>query len=243
MKNIKQYILQIFNIDSEIKEELEFTSECNKTIKMVGFATNLTPEVIEIAKKTSVDLIITHHDAWTFLYGMKDYCRRKLDEYKINHLFAHLPLDAADFGTNQSFISKLGANSIEKCVNESGYYCGRIAEFETAIEFEELHNRIEQICDEKVFHWKNSNKKIKRIGVVTGAGVSTSYISEMNEMKCDAYITGEHTLYSIMYAQYIGINMFAASHTYTEIHGVESLAKILGDRFKLQVQQINEPHW
>ena len=55
--------------------------------------------------------MITHHDAWEFIYGLKETCKEKLFEYNISHYFNHLPLDDCDFGTNNSLIEIRITNS------------------------------------------------------------------------------------------------------------------------------------
>ena len=49
---------------------------------------------------------------------------------------------------------------------------------------------------------------------------------------CDVYITGEKVLYTIEYAKLAGINLIVGSHTFTEVFGVESLAKKIKDKYK-----------
>ncbi|GGA31608.1 hypothetical protein GCM10010917_15910 [Paenibacillus physcomitrellae] len=39
------------------------------------------------AKEKEGDLILTHHDARDFIYGMKEECVRRLKEYEIAHYY------------------------------------------------------------------------------------------------------------------------------------------------------------
>lgn len=61
--------------------------------------------------------------------------------------------------------------------------------------------------------------------MITGAGHSSNFIRLAVEDGCDTYITGEATLYTIQYAQFVGINLLVGSHTFTEIFGVESVVR------------------
>jgi len=45
-----------------------------------------------------VDLILTHHDAWDFIYRFKEAWEKKLKEENISHFWVHGPLDYVDFG-------------------------------------------------------------------------------------------------------------------------------------------------
>ncbi|WP_082394830.1 Nif3-like dinuclear metal center hexameric protein [Caloranaerobacter sp. TR13] len=44
-------------------------------------------------------------------------------------------------------------------------------------------------------------------------------------------MTGEKNLYTIEYAKFARINLIIGSHTFTEVFGVESLAKKIKDKF------------
>jgi len=110
----------------------------------------MTPDIIRQAVDRKVDLILTHHDAWDFMYGMKEECHQLLRHYGIH---AH-------------------------------------------------------------------------------------------EAGCDVYITGEKTLYTIQYAQYIGMNLIVGSHTFTEIFGVRSLAAQISEQFPdIEMVALKEAHF
>ncbi len=53
-------------------EEFAFYHYGPDLIRRIGYATNITPELIEQAAQKKVDLIVTHHDAWDFVFGMKE---------------------------------------------------------------------------------------------------------------------------------------------------------------------------
>ncbi|WP_207707714.1 Nif3-like dinuclear metal center hexameric protein [Alkaliphilus serpentinus] len=116
LKEIEEYILHLFETRDYkmFHEESGITVRATEDVKKIGYCTNLTLDTIEEGKRNKVDLIITHHDAWEFMYGLKEACREKLLEYNISHYFNHLPLDDCDFGTNNSLIEKLGLKIIEK---------------------------------------------------------------------------------------------------------------------------------
>ncbi|WP_249646254.1 Nif3-like dinuclear metal center hexameric protein, partial [Lysinibacillus sp. D3C2_S12] len=78
------------------------------------YCVNLTLETIEEARIQGVDMIMTHHDAWEELYGLKDACIEKLAEYGISHYYNHLPLDFCHFGTNDSLLKKLSLENMKR---------------------------------------------------------------------------------------------------------------------------------
>ncbi len=245
LTEIEQYILELFNTkDNEhFYEESGITVRGTEDIKRIGYCTNLTLDTIEEARKNHVDLIITHHDAWEFIYGLKEACKEKLLEYNISHYFNHLPLDDCDFGTNNSLIEKLGLKIIERTHEEDGFFCGRVAEFDEEVTFEKLVKKLEDILEEPVQSWKFKDGSIKRVGLVCGGGGFTTDVREAVERNCDVYITGEKVLYTIEYAKFAGINLIIGSHTFTEVFGIESLAMKIKDQYKdIEIVRLKEEH-
>ena len=71
----------------------------------------------------------------------------------------------------------------------------------------------------------------------------TPDLREASEKGCDAYITGEKTLYTIEYARFVGIDLVIGSHTFAEVFGVESLAKRIKMRFRdMEIVRLTEDH-
>lgn len=245
LSEIEQYILDLFTTkDNEhFYEESGITVRGTEDIKRIGYCTNLTIDTIEEARKNHVDLMITHHDAWEFIYGLKEACKEKLLEYNISHYYNHLPLDDCDFGTNDSLIKKLGSEIIERTHEEDGFFCGRISEFKEGVTFKELVKKLECILEEPVKSWKFKDGKIKRIGLVCGGGGFTTDVREAVERNCDVYITGEKVLYTIEYAKFAEINLIVGSHTFTEVFGIESLAMKIKDKYKdIDIIRLKEEH-
>jgi len=247
--NLAQFdasIEKLFNKEllEEFNDDYGFTNKTNDSIKKIGYCTNLSLEVIEQAKNNQVDLIVTHHDAWDFLFGLKEQCQKKLKEYNISHFWIHGPLDFIDFGTSTSLMKVMG---IDHIIKRSTYDHGEnpgIGEFSEPVDFHVLVQKMSAELEEPVRNWKNNDKQVKRVGVLTGAGHSSNHIKVALEERCDTYITGEATLYTIQYAQFVGINLLVGSHTFTEIYGVESLVKELrGLNEDITIIKLREEHF
>ena len=225
------------------KGEYGFTNIGVEEIFKIGYCTNLTIETAEEAVKHNVNLLITHHDAWDWMTGMKEDALSILKQSGISHFYIHLPLDDAEFGNNTSILKKLGFKVVDKFSNDEGMYCGRIGEIDNPIEFEELVERIEELLEEPVRIWKNNEKLIKRIGVVTGAGFSATDIEDAVKLGCDVYFSGEKILYTVQYAKYTKINLIVGSHTFTEVFGLESLANMINEKYPMvETIRIQEEH-
>lgn len=234
LSDIEHHILSLFDSDKldRFSEEWRFTVTGREEVSRVGYATNLTPETVKQAIREEVDLMITHHDAWPFLFGMKERCTQMLQHREISHCFFHLLLDDADFGTSATLAERLKLRSIEKSnLYMDAFYCGRIGEYERGVDFAEFRSRFERVLGEPVRAWMNNTQPVKRVCVVAGGGGMTGDIKEAVDKGCDAYVTGEKSLYTVEYAAFSGINLFVGSHTFTELPGVESFADKLGERF------------
>ena len=239
-------IIELFHgTDKEIfLKESGITYQANRDVKKIGYCVNLTLETVEDAKNQGVDMIITHHDAWGEIYGLKEACTDKLSEYQISHYYNHLPLDDCDFGTNDSLVKKLGLKSILRTHEWEGLYFGRVAESNEEIEFIELVNRMETLLEEPMKFLKFNNNKIKRVCLVAGNGGTTSCVREAVENNCDVFITGECDLPTIQYSKFKKINLIIGSHTFTEIFGVQSLAMKLKEKIEtLEIVQLSEEHY
>ena len=54
-----------------LPEEWGFFHEKDREIHRVGYATNLTEEIIKKAKESEVGFLLTHHDSWEFIFGRR----------------------------------------------------------------------------------------------------------------------------------------------------------------------------
>lgn len=246
VSQIVERINDLFDVTSKeiYSSESGITYNADKKVKKLGYCVNLTLETTEEARIHGVDMMVTHHDAWDEIYGLKEACIKKLAEYGISHYYNHLPLDDCNFGTNDSLLKKLNLENVKRTHESEELYFGRVAEYDEEIEFNELVKNIEILLEEPVKFWKFNDKRVKRVGLVCGNGGSTTCLKEAVENECDVYITGECNLYTIQYAKFKGINLIIGSHTFTEFFGIQSLALKLNENNKeLEVVRLNEEHY
>lgn len=246
LEQFEKYIQKLFNrkLLEEFDDDYGFTNKSNDSISKIGYSTNLSIETIEMAAENNVDLMVTHHDAWDFLYGLREECLKKLEEYNISHFWIHGPLDFIDFGTCTSLMNVIGIDSVVKySAFDHGDVPG-VGEFSKPIDLNVLVQRMREKLEEPVRFWKNNKKQVKKVGVLTGAGHSSNNIKMAVDEGCDTYITGEATLYTIQYAQFVGINLLVGSHTFTEIFGVETLANKIQEFDKdIKLVKLKENHF
>ncbi len=246
IQDLKVFIDSLFltRNNKEYSSQSGFNNLIKRDIKKIGYCTNLTEETVESAAKNKVDMLLTHHDSWDFLYDMKSVCKEMLSYYDIAHYFNHLPLDDCDFGTNSTLIKKLGLTETKKSHFFEGFYCGRIAKPHQLVSFNDLVKTLELLLDEPIRSWKFNDNLIERIGIVCGGGGATSDVKEAVDNNCDVYITSERNLYTLQYARLTKINLIICSHTTTEVFGVESLAnKISSYDNSIEIYRIKEEYF
>ncbi len=228
----------------QIDGESAMVSNGCTEVKKLGYATNLTPETVRGAKLAGVQVLITHHDAWGFMYGMKEDCHSALARWGIAHFYAHLPLDASPFGTAASLIQGLGAAVGLGIAKNNGYPQGMVGIYKSPVSIDFVAERMRDLTGDNCRVWQCGPKETCIMGVVTGGGSLTSYVKDAVQAGCQLYITGEQSLYLIQYCMSIGINLIVGSHTFTELPGVRSLVEKLQARHTgLEIAQIEESHY
>lgn len=226
----EERLLQIFaEIDLEKfpKEWGVYAANAPTDITKIGYAVSLHPSTVEQAHQYDVNLIITHHDAWPFLFEVREHTYALLDQYALHHLFVHGPLDQIAFGTNGALLERLGATYCEDFDESDGLLWGKVGEFADALPFQEFQAQVTRHIGAAPRAVMPGRQSVKRLGVVTGGGCMTTDLKAAREHQCDTYITGEMVLYFFLYAKWAGINALVYGHNNTEIFGVRNLVEHL----------------
>lgn len=92
-----------------------------------------------------------------------------------------MPLDFIEFGTCTSLFNEMGIDTILEYSTYEEEELPGIGEFEEAIAFSNLVEKLEERMEEKVKSWRNHDKPIKRIAILTGAGNNTNLIERALE--------------------------------------------------------------
>lgn len=207
--------------------EFGYIDNSQTAISRVGYAASLDPTTSEKAVSAGMDVILTHHDAWNFLYELRTRVLEMLKAASLSHCFVHLPLDAAPFGTSASLAERLGLRIMSDFASYEGLACGRICETPVPEPLDVVASRLADVTRAGVRVWHNNSAAIRRVGITTGGGNLTDVLREAADMGCDTYITGETNLYTVQYARYRNMNLIVGTHTHTEFPGVETLANKL----------------
>jgi putative NIF3 family GTP cyclohydrolase 1 type 2 len=208
--------------------------------KSLGFATTLTPTIIQQAISKDLDLLVTHHDTWEFMLDERDQSHDLLAQHKISHIWCHEPLDKADFGTAAALMNILECKIIGSIVDD----CGRVGELPGELELSKIIEILDGHMAERPCRIQNAGKPITRIACVPGAGMMIDYLAEALEHGVDLYITGETSSYLLEYANFRNVSVLIYSHNYTEIFGTQNLARRIADRLEIQkIVRLDEPHF
>lgn len=112
---VKEKLFSIFDREKLMAMPMEwaFFNEYDRNIKRIGYAVNLTPEIIEKARQLKADFLITHHPPMSEL---KEECYKMLEAYDMINAFFHASLDDADFGNSRSIAAALGLINCRKII-------------------------------------------------------------------------------------------------------------------------------
>ena len=216
---------------AEHPNEWGVTDYCDRPSR-VGYATTITPRTIPIAVGRGVDVIVTHHDAWEFMYEQREQVYDLLRRNSLTHVWAHLPLDHSDFGTAATLLSNIGCGDIFK--PSTGEL--RIGELNAPTGFGRIRSKLDSLLQEQPRSLHDSGRPIRRLGCVTGAGVYTGYVKDAIPYNIDLYLTGETSLYLLEYLVHLGLSALVYSHNYTELAGVKVFAERLCQVLQLEMK-------
>lgn len=189
-------------------------------INQVLFALDLTKESFEAAKRVNANCIVTHHPA---IYApirtlRQDSLILKCAETGISVLSAHLNLDAANGGIDESLMEGLGgknALAIMQHLTGGGY--GRVYDVK-AQSLEELKTYAEQeFRSKRILTYGNA--PVKRIASFCGGGFDEAAISFALEHGADTICSSDSKHHLITAALEGGLNILLFTHYASEQYG------------------------
>jgi len=233
-KDFETIALSFFPIDTltffNDGTQYGFNSYINKEIKRIGYSVNLTKDIINQAKNKKIDLLLTHHNVWEDHFELRDDCLKLLEDNELIHYFNHLPLDSMPFGPTGRLAEDLNLKTIAKISQYENFHFGVVGEFEKPISLKQFTSEVEKIMKHEVRVWKNNDRLIKRVGIVSGSGSDLESLHDAHVFLCDAYLTGEKKLKSLLYAKHTEMNFILGSHTFTELGGISAYAHLIKEK-------------
>lgn len=199
-------------------------------------ALTVTEDVINQAKKSDCDLILSHHPL--IFSPLKAICSKEIiDAVKsgIQIYSAHTNLDLAKGGTTDTLAEKCGFSS---CSFSDGFVIGKRLDNEIAIDNlqEDIKKRLNIECL-KIVNLQGK-KSVKSIAFCAGAGGSE--VSKVNSLGFDLFITGEIKFHEMFEAK--DTVVFEVGHYDSEKFAGEIFKNILGEKFDIVEADEKRPY-
>lgn len=188
----------------------DMNAETNK----IGFTLDLTPSVLESAKKNGVDLIVTHHPVIfraqkNFLKGDMPFEAAKSG---INVISCHTCYDCAKDGVSDVLAETIGLHDIAEVETEEKPSCVRMGECEECTP-SDLAEAVAKKLSTTV-RLARGTGNIKKVAVCGGGG--GDFIFDVLKAGADAYVTGDLSHHHFLLAQQTGLTVIGAGHFETE---------------------------
>ncbi len=233
VKNISDYIDSIapYNTKCDWDNCGLLIGDINKEVKKIGFALDMTSEVLSDAIDKGVDLIITHHPI--IFRPMKNFLKGNL-AYDlavsgISAISAHTCFDCAQGGVNDVLCELLGIkNAVGVPDEECPVPMARIGDIEpmTSVEFsKKVADVLGTAC-----RVADCDNIIKKVAVCGGSGPD-DFLFTSAQMGADVIITGEIKHHIFLAAKEIGVTAIQAGHYETENPAVSALMKYINNEF------------
>ena len=219
----------------------------SEEVKRVTLGVSLNEDFLNETVKAGSNFCIFHHgfDPRTYKSRYPTYAQKRLRlifKHNLTIMGFHYALDAhPQIGNNATIIRRLGAKIGEPLMEEWGY-TGTFASFQ---DVKQLSQKCSKLFEHDIFAVFSGPKKIKTIGVVSGAGKpEAAHIAEMEAKGVELFISGEPGEPIPHKMKESSINYFAGGHYATEVFGVQELGKKIKERFKnkLEVEFIDIPN-
>lgn len=211
-------------------------------IRKIAAAVDVCAATVRMASEAQAQLLLVHHGL--FWAGPRPLVGPQYD--RVAGLLAadlalyssHLPLDLhAEVGNNPVLARRLGITVKGGFGELHGSTIGVWGETEGTRE--EFGARVGKLLGVTPRILPFGPARVKRVGVVTGAG--GSLIGQAAAQGLDTLLTGEGVHHSFLDAEELHVNVIYAGHYATETVGVRALADHLASKFGLIVTFLDHP--
>lgn len=215
----------------------------NGTVTHVITGVDASLRLLKEATTCGADCVVCHHGlSWGDSLKRVTGLNHRLISFALEHNIAvyavHLPLDAHPrYGNNARLCKTLGLSKMKKAFTYHGEMIGFTAAYENAISFSTFcdHVRIGVNPDIRVLDF--GQKTIKTVGVVSGG--ASDMIDQAADIGVDVFLTGEPSLQGYNLAENLSQNVVFAGHYATETFGVQALARLIRQRFRIRTEFVD----
>ena len=211
-------------------------------VKKIVCGVTASQALIDSAIDKNADLILVHHGFFwrgelSPIVGLKKNRIKALLDAEVSLAAYHLPLDGhREIGNNVQIAQKLGVN-IERWFGATKPEICLLGSLSAPISSQQFSSLIAQKLTRQPLHLrKNNTKRIVKVGICTGG--AQNYFELAIAQGVDAFITGEVSEQSYHLAVESGVDFYSAGHHATERYGVQALAKVISEKFKLESEYV-----
>ena len=204
------------------------------SVQKILFALDITPAVVNYAKKIGAELIISHHplifSGIRRMDGSDGTSRKVMDliQSGIAAMSFHTRLDAADGGINDILASLFGLTAVQKFGAE-GDDSARVGTLPSEMRFEDFCDLVKKTLGAPAVCGAKGNETVSRLAVLGGSG--KDYIRAAQKMGADTFLTGEVNYNYLLDAAENGLSIVTAGHYHTEAPFFAFFEKTLAEKF------------
>lgn len=217
--------------------------EGKERVRRIGFAVDACGYVFRKCSELEIDFVLVHHGLiWGGLKSLAGTTRNRIKallDSGISLYACHLPLDWHPvYGNNARILKILSVRRMGEFGAYHGKKIGCWGRLEKAVSLRDFVRVVDDKLGTKS-GFVDFGKKVRNIGVVSGAGWSA--LSDAEGSEIDTFLTGEpsHSAYTL--AEELGINLIFSGHYATETTGVKAVGDMLARKFGLEVKFIDHP--
>ena len=214
-------------------------------VERILVALDITPAVIEEAKRQGAQLIVSHHPVifQPLRRLSRDSIPYQLAQSGIGAVCAHTNLDAAQGGVNDCLARALELDGVELLCRDGTdgqgrpYGIGRVGTAPqagcSAAEFAAFIKEKLSACS---IRFVETGRPVRRVAV--GGGACASMLSDALAAGCDTFVTADVKYDQYLEAKALGINLMDAGHFATEDVVCPALVQFLSRHFpKVEVRR------
>lgn len=193
--------------------------DCGEEILRVLFSLDCSPSAVAQAKKIGANLIVSHHPAiYEPLKRLEaDSAVLQAAKAGISVLSAHLNLDVAEGGVDDSLVQALGGN-VEEVMHPlscGGY--GKAVSVQTTVQ--KLKERVQKTLSTQRVLVYGEDRPIKKIASFCGAGMDGDAIAFAMRVGAEAIVTSDGKHHHVAQALDSGLNVVLLTHYASENYG------------------------
>jgi len=209
----------------------------DREVKKLMTCLTVTPESVEEAAASGVDLIVAHHPM------PFRPVRRLTDETTVGRLLcdliaaniavysAHTAFDSADGGINDRLAAGLGLQNTRPLIpHPEGLGTGRCGILPVPTTLGELAERLKLFLKiERLELVGLPDRMVQRVAL--GCGAADDLLDAADRCHCDAMVLGEARFHTCLEAEAVGIGLLLPGHYASEHFAVACLADVVGRQF------------